>query len=152
MFERPTSELSDDGVALDERSEAEAQTCVLVCISCRRPEDGEAYPRPGAAFAEAVRQAGEAAGVAVAVQRVRCLGNCKRGLSALVRRADSATQSWTYVFGDLDPAHDAAALIEGARLFDGSEDGFMPWRGRPSCLKRGVVARIPPLAFPGDAE
>jgi predicted metal-binding protein len=26
-------------------------------------------------------------------------------------------------------------------------DGILPWRGRPEVLKRGLVARIPPLGF-----
>ena len=26
-----------------------------------------------------------------------------------------------------------------------STDGLIPWRGRPDSLKRGLVARIPPL-------
>ena len=56
-----------------------------------------------------------------------------------------ACDSWTYVFGGLDAANDASALIEGAQLLDGSADGILPWRGRPDVLKRGLVARIPPL-------
>ncbi|RUY54192.1 metal-binding protein, partial [Mesorhizobium sp. M7A.F.Ca.CA.001.05.1.1] len=26
-----------------------------------------------------------------------------------------------------------------------SKDGLIPWRGRPDSLKRGLIARIPPL-------
>ncbi|RWE72603.1 MAG: DUF1636 domain-containing protein, partial [Mesorhizobium sp.] len=33
----------------------------------------------------------------------------------------------------------------GAKLFATSTDGLIPWRGRPDSLKRGLVARIPPL-------
>jgi predicted metal-binding protein len=80
------------------------------------------------------------------VRRIRCLANCNRGLSAAVRR-DGA---WTYVFGHLDAATGASALIEGARLFAHSPDGLMPWRGRPAALKRGLVARTPPFEFAGE--
>ena len=39
----------------------------------------------------------------------------------------------------------AAPTSSPARsLFADSTDGLMPWRGRPDCLKRGLVARIPP--------
>ena len=38
-----------------------------------------------------------------------------------------------------------ADLIAGAKLFAGSADGLIPWRGRPESLKRGLVARFPPL-------
>lgn len=77
----------------------------------------------------------------VAVEGVACLANCKRALSAAMVRRDG----WTYVFGDLAP-DSAADLLTGAALLAGSEDGLMPWRGRPDVLKRGMVARIPPLS------
>ena len=57
-----------------------------------------------------------------------------------------ANGSWTYLFGDLD-ASCAEALIAGARLLAASADGILPWRGRPERLKRGMIARIPPLGF-----
>jgi predicted metal-binding protein len=56
------------------------------------------------------------------------------------------------VFGDLDPAGGAVALVEGAKLFAGASDGLMPWRGRPDALKRGLVARTPPFEFTGDVR
>jgi predicted metal-binding protein len=59
-------------------------------------------------------------------------------------------QAWTYVFGGLDPVHGPRALIEGARLFSHASDGVMPWRGRPEALKRGLVARTPPIDFSGE--
>ena len=82
------------------------------------------------------------------MRRVRCLANCNRGLSAAIRR-DGA---WTYVFGALDPDRDAAALVEGALLFAGTRDQIMPWRGRPEVLKRGLIARVPPIDFEEESE
>jgi predicted metal-binding protein len=80
------------------------------------------------------------------VLRVRCLGNCNRGLSAAIRRENA----WTYVFGNLNADSDGPALIAGARIFGESTDGLMPWRGRPEQLKRGLIARVPPLDFAGE--
>jgi predicted metal-binding protein len=97
--------------------------------------------RPGLQLARATAQAARNTGVAV--QQVRCLGNCSRGLSAAI----CCDGSWTYVFGGLDPDRDAEALIEGARLLARAEDGVMPWRGRPEVLKRGLIARVPPIDF-----
>jgi predicted metal-binding protein len=54
--------------------------------------------------------------------------------------------SWTYLFGGLDTA-DAEALVAGARLLATAKDGILPWRGRPEILKRGLIARLPPLDF-----
>jgi len=39
------------------------------------------------------------------------------------------------------------ALVEGARMLAGAADGILPWRGRPAPLKRGLIARVPPLDF-----
>jgi predicted metal-binding protein len=113
---------------------------VYVCITCRRAGEPDAEPRPGALLADATARAAHNSGVTV--RRVRCLANCTRGPSAAVR----ANGSWTYVFGGLD-LDGATALIEGARLLAGAHDGIMPWRGRPEPLKRGLIARVPPLSF-----
>jgi predicted metal-binding protein len=121
--------------------EIDAAATVIVCITCRRPTDPEDFPRPGLAFAAAVAEAAKDTGVRV--KRVRCLANCKRGLSAAVRRE----AGWTYIFGDLDPATAAPALIAGARLFARADNGVMPWRDRPQPLKTGLIARIPPVDY-----
>ena len=123
-----------------------AATVIYVCTTCRRPEDPETYPRPGAALADATIVAAEGSGVTVTP--LRCLANCKRGCTAVLRSPDA----WTYVFGHLDPAADAQALVLGAQLLSQSADGLMPWRGRPDALKRGLIARIPPFGFTEPAE
>src|ERR1700761_1196227 len=100
-----------------------AQTTVLVCVTCRSPSDPPDTPRKGPALANAVAAAlGEATDVSLL--RVRCLGNCNRGLSSAIRRENA----WTYVFGDLNAATDGPALLVGARLLSESTDGLMPWR------------------------
>ena len=114
-------------------------TTIHVCITCRRPSDPDSFPRPGARLARATATA--AIGTAIAVRRVRCLANCSRGLSAAI----ACQHHWTYVFGDLDPTDDAAALVQGARLLAAATDGVMPWRDRPAALKRGLIARVPPF-------
>ena len=35
--------------------------------------------------------------------------------------------------------------LAGARLYDAAPDGIITWKLRPDALKKGVVARIPPL-------
>jgi predicted metal-binding protein len=119
---------------------------IYVCITCRRPDDPDDVPRSGAILAANTAMA--ANGSNVSVQRVRCLANCKRGCSAAVRRDGG----WTYVFGDLDASTAGPALVEGARLFAQASDGLMPWRGRPEPLKRGLIARVPPIDFTEDTK
>jgi predicted metal-binding protein len=121
------------------------RTTVLVCVTCRASADPDHAPRKGMALADATTRAlGNASDVDV--RGVRCLGNCSRGLSAAIRR-DNA---WTYVFGGLDAERDGPTLIAGARLFAESTDGLLPWRGRPDPLKRGLIARVPPIDFEGE--
>ena len=112
---------------------------IVVCSSCRDETGSDAHPRAGALLALSTQAA--ALHTDVAVRQVECLGNCKRRLSAAILR-DSC---WSYVFGDLTP-QSGPDLVAGAQLFATSSDGLIPWRGRPDCLKRGLVARIPPLS------
>jgi predicted metal-binding protein len=139
-------------IAKDTDGGAQISACatIYVCTTCRRPDDPEDYPRPGAALAEATVRAAKNSGVAVTP--LRCLANCKRGCSAVLRRTDPSAPSWTYVFGHLDPTVDAQALVQGAQLLARSADGLMPWRGRPDALKRGLIARVPPFDFSEPSE
>jgi len=117
-----------------------ARPVVYVCVTCRPPGEADSPLRPGAVLAAATANA--AAGTEVEVRPMRCLGNCSRGPTAALR-CDGA---WTYVFGGL-AVSSAAALVEGARLLAGAVDGILPWRERPAVLKRGLVARVPPIDF-----
>jgi predicted metal-binding protein len=116
---------------------------IIVCSSCRGDDGGDARPRPGEAFGNTVRDLAE--GRHIRVRQIECLGNCKRCLSAAMLRDGC----WSYVFGDLKPGN-AADLITGAELYKTSTDGLLPWRGRPDCLKRGLVSRIPPVSLLED--
>ena len=119
-------------------SEALAGVTVIVCASCRYETGSDAHPRAGELLADDTRRA--ASDENIRIRTVECLGNCKRRLSAAILRDGC----WSYVFGDLTMAS-GADLVTGAKLFATSTDGLIPWRGRPDSLKRGLVARIPPL-------
>ncbi|MFG1207557.1 DUF1636 family protein [Xanthobacter flavus] len=146
----PAGDSAETGCApATARAPAPAVT-LLICTTCRAPgndapqETQQLAERDGARLLASACTTAVPEGVAVegvAVVGVSCLANCKRALSAAMVRRDG----WTYVFGDLAP-DSAADLLTGAALLAGSEDGLMPWRGRPDVLKRGMVARIPPLS------
>ncbi|ESY70770.1 MULTISPECIES: DUF1636 family protein [Mesorhizobium] len=119
-------------------SDALSGVTVIICASCRDETGSDAHPRAGELLAQDTRNA--ASGEDICVRTVECLGNCKRRLSAAILRDGC----WSYVFGDLTTAS-GADLVAGAKLFATSTDGLIPWRGRPDSLKRGLVARIPPL-------
>jgi predicted metal-binding protein len=138
--------LTDDRTIEDAEAQTSAATIIYVCTTCRRPEDPETSPRPGAGLASATISAAENADIDV--RPLRCLANCKRGCTAVVKHEGA----WTYIFGHLDAEKDAQALIEGAKLLAGAADGLMPWRGRPDALKRGLIARVPPLDYLEKSE
>ena len=121
---------------------ATRRATVLVCITCRAAPDPADAPRAGAALADATALAASST-ADISVQRIRCLGNCGRGLSAAIR----CDGTWTYIFGGLDASRDGLSLIAGAWLLARAPDGIMPWRDRPESLKRGLIARVPPLNF-----
>jgi len=134
-------DISPEGAAAIAPAELSAVT-VVVCATCRDETGSDAHPRAGAELAANTLAA---AGGEVRVTTVDCLGNCKRRLSAALLRDNC----WSYVFGDLS-TDSGPDLISGAKLFAGSTDGLIPWRGRPDSLKRGLVARIPPPAIVKD--
>jgi predicted metal-binding protein len=117
-----------------------AAPVIYVCITCRDAAEPDRQPCPGALLAAATERA--ALGTEVEIRRLRCLANCSRGPSAAMR----SNSSWTYVFGGLDETC-GDALVAGARLLAAAGDGILPWRGRPERLKRGLIARVPPLDF-----
>jgi predicted metal-binding protein len=122
------------------------QTTIHVCVTCREPDEAEpASERPGARLHHALSRAASRRASPVAIRPVECLSVCKRPCTI----GFSAPGKWTYVYGDFAPTEDAAELIlDAAALYAAAPDGLIPWRQRPEALKKGVVARIPPLADP----
>ncbi|MEQ1942933.1 DUF1636 family protein [Mesorhizobium sp. VNQ89] len=134
-------DISPEGAAASAPADLSAVT-VVVCGTCRDETGSDAHPRAGTILADRTKLASEGD---IRVTTVDCLGNCRRRLSAALLRDGC----WSYVFGDLT-AESGPDLIAGAKLFAGSTDGLIPWRGRPDSLKRGLVARIPPLGILKD--
>jgi predicted metal-binding protein len=119
-------------------------TSIHICITCRRAgaptEDvGE---RPGARLYRALRQAALRRAAPVELIAVECLSVCKRPCTI----GFAGAGKWTYVYGDFAPDEASAeAILDAAALYAAAPDGLIPWRERPDALKKGVVARIPPL-------
>jgi len=118
--------------------------CLSICFRCK-PEGwpGEADARrPGAHFADAIEAEATRRGIDLEVFRdVRCMSQCKRPCVV----AFSGEGRFTYLFGDLDPARDAAAVLEAFALYRTRPDGFMERFERPEVLQAGILGRVPPL-------
>ena len=116
-------------------------TRVYVCTNCRaegeppEPRDQRAGARLCAALTAAAGSDPD-----IQVMPVECLSVCKRPVTVGLASAGK----WTYVYGDF-ATDSAEALLACACLFAEAPDGLIPWKQRPDVLKRGVVARLPPV-------
>lgn len=116
-----------------------SDTRILVCVTCRAA--GEALePRSERAGARLHAALAALTGEPGAVTPVECLSVCKRPCTV----GFAAPGKWTYVFGDFAP-ESAPDILAAAELYAAAGDGIIPWKLRPEALKKGVVARIPPL-------
>ncbi len=128
----------------------EATVTIFVCVSCRRSfgDADESFDQPGRGLVEALqvrlRDAGRSS---VTVTPVDCLAVCKRPCTVALAGADK----WTYLIGDLDPDLHAEEIVSAALSFAASENGIVPWRERPTSFRKGVIARVPPIAAGGAA-
>ena len=118
---------------------------IYVCVTCRFPEepDDPSTERAGARMFSALLREAESAQSSPRLVAVTCLSVCKRPCTI----GFAAPGKWTYVFGDLSPSTALEAIFCGARLYAETADGIIPWRQRPQALKKGVVARVPPLTM-----
>ncbi|GGH32962.1 Predicted metal-binding protein [Cribrihabitans marinus] len=114
---------------------------LLVCTTCRRglPVEDDAA-RPGALLHAALAEAALPEGVHL--RPVECLSNCDNGCSIVLRGGPSR---WTYVYANLNEAHDVDTIVEGTTRYHATADGLVPWRERPVHFRKNCVARIPPI-------
>jgi predicted metal-binding protein len=75
------------------------------------------------------------------IQEVECMSACNR--SCVVAFAGHG--KITYLFGDLAVESSASAILECASQYYTKSDGLLPWAERPELLKKGLLAKIPPL-------
>lgn len=131
---------------------AATDVTLSICLRCRdgrETRDTDLAQRGGRRLAEAVTRAfsgSQAAGRGVRLRGVNCMSQCKRPCTVAL----SGLDRFTYLFGDLDPAHHADAVLSVASAYAASPDGFLPRTSRPPVLQPGILGRIPPLGFAGD--
>jgi predicted metal-binding protein len=112
-----------------------------VCTTCRAADEPlePREARSGARlYASLSARRGEGDPQVIGVE---CFSVCKRPCTL----SFSAPGAWTYVYGDFSAETDPQEIFAAARLFGASPQGLIPWKERPAALKKGVVARIPPL-------
>ncbi len=121
-----------------------ASVSILVCASCRAAGADPDAPRPGAVLAAGLVRALDQDGDAtVTVETVECLSVCKRPCTVAL----TGDGRWTYIYGDLDPKDGVETLLTFARQYRQTPDGIVPWRERAEAIRKGVVARLPPITI-----
>ncbi|HCF26023.1 MAG TPA: FeS-binding protein [Cyanobacteria bacterium UBA11049] len=75
------------------------------------------------------------------LQAVECMSACNSPCVVTF----AAAGKFTYVFGNLPVDGSASAVLECASQYYAKTDGLLPWSERPEPLKKGIVAKIPPL-------
>lgn len=115
------------------------RTRIYVCVTCRA--EGDASDLRAGARLHAALLSECTSEADLEVVPVECLSVCKRPCTV----SFAASDKWTYVYGDLSPDTSAATVRQAARLYAAAPDGLIPWKLRPDAIKRGVVARVPPL-------
>ncbi|MEM7497989.1 MAG: DUF1636 domain-containing protein [Pseudomonadota bacterium] len=128
-------------------SHSAAGTELIVCVKCLKGGEAPAQDRrPGRALFETLATLPLPEGVRV--RAVECLQNCDHGCTVALRGGNR----WTYVYGNLDETSDPEMLLDGARRYQETDDGLIPWRQRPEHFKRNCVARVPPPSFTDVVE
>jgi predicted metal-binding protein len=116
---------------------------VSVCTTCKTA-DGTTVVGPEM-FA-AVRAALGESDSGVVVRPVQCLSVCKRPATVAVTSPDG----YTFLFGDLQTESGTAALQSFVKSYQKSDYGLVPWRERAEVLRKGMVARVPPMRWSPD--
>lgn len=80
------------------------------------------------------------------IQPVECMSACNRSCTI----SFVAPGKHTYLFGDISTESETLsetceAVLDCASLYYRKPDGVMPWSERPKALKKGILAKIPPL-------
>lgn len=107
---------------------------LVICTTCA---DGQ-----GQALLEAVENEALARDCTLAIHGQACMAACKQSCTAALQ----GTGKHSYLFGQLAPDADSvAALLAVATQHAEPGDGLLAWDRRPERLRRGLVARLPPL-------
>lgn len=77
------------------------------------------------------------------IKPVQCMSACSRSCAV----SFAAPSKYTYLFGDLVATDEdsAGAVLKCASQYFTKPDGQLPWSERPEPLKKGILAKIPPM-------
>lgn len=115
---------------------------ITVCTTCRDPQTRE---QPGLHLIETLSAALAGDGAApFEVAGAACMAGCSHPCTVAYQAEGKAS----YLFGDIEPARDAATLLAFARQYAELDDGWCSSLQRPEGLKGKTLARMPALPAP----
>jgi predicted metal-binding protein len=144
-MDRENADRDSADLALVEAARAKVPSgpiVVSVCVTCKTADSGAVV---GPDMFESVKAAIDPS-EHVQVRPVQCLSVCKRPATVAVTSADG----YTFLFGDLQTDSGTAALVSFVKSYQKSNYGLVPWRERADVLRKGMVARVPPMRWSPD--
>lgn len=144
-MDRENADRDSADLALVEAARAKVPSgpiVVSVCVTCKTADSGAVV---GPDMFESVKAAIDPS-EHVQVRPVQCLSVCKRPATVAVTSADG----YTFLFGDLQTDSGTAALVSFVKSYQKSDYGLVPWRERADVLRKGMVARVPPMRWSPD--
>lgn len=135
-MDREAADLTSDDCAV--ATAPGSPTIVSVCVTCKTADGVLVGPDMFEAVSAAIAMSDQ-----VTVRQVQCLSVCKRPTTVAV----SSPDGYTFLFGDLETGSGSAALASFVKSYGRSNYGLVPWRERADVLRKGMVARVPPLRW-----
>jgi len=143
-MDRDPADLSGEMLLVEPRPVPAGPVVVSVCISCKAADGSGAVVGPD--MFDALNAAFGDGDAAIMVRPVQCLSVCKRPATVAVTSPDG----YTFLFGDLQTDSGTAALVSFVKSYQKSDYGLVPWRERAEVLRKGMVARVPPMRWSPD--
>lgn len=129
-----------------------APTTLFVCTTCASTwQNGQRVGLSGgdrlfATLRQKYAQLPEEQQRSLKLESTACMSACSHACAV----SFSAPGKYQYLFGDLPYEGDdldakCDAVFECAALYGSKTDGMMGWGERPEGMKKGVIARVPPV-------
>ena len=117
-----------------------------VCISCRDNRENKYKIRGGKRFSRILQKSIRKNNLVL--REVKCMSQCKRACIVSL----TAQDSFTYIFGDVDPNQTkyAQELLELVSIYSKANEGFMRRRDRPDLFRSNILGRLPPIDSTSD--
>ena len=119
----------------------EKKPILSVCTSCRDNRENKYKIRGGKRFSKMLQKT--IRNKNFLLREVKCMSQCKR--ACIVSLTDQ--DSFTYIFGDVDPNQTkyAQELLELIAIYSKAKEGFMRRRDRPDLFRSNILGRLPPI-------